>query len=64
MGPTRRNLRPGLPALRRACNYYTTADSHLNRTERSTPRSRMLRAVLVGMLREAEQTWRRDKPWR
>ena len=24
MGPTRRNLRPGLPAFRRACNYYTT----------------------------------------
>jgi hypothetical protein len=23
-----------------------------------------LPAVLVGMLREVEQTWRRDKPWR
>jgi hypothetical protein len=24
---------------------------------------RTLRAVLVGMLREADQSWRRDNPW-
>jgi hypothetical protein len=32
-GPTRRNLRPGLPAFRRACNYYTTVGPPPNRTE-------------------------------